>query len=103
MERAARLDHRAQRTVIARELLPTVRMRLPTPVLTERTGKARCCAAVSLRLTPPAPRRKGPFRASARPLRLAVRTSPSHGENTSSILVGVTISRNDAGHHSGLW
>ena len=26
----------------------------------------------------------------SRPLRLAVRTSPSHGENTSSILVGVT-------------
>ena len=30
-----------------------------------------------------------------RPLRLAVRTSPSHGENTSSILVGVTSVFND--------
>jgi hypothetical protein len=30
-----------------------------------------------------------------RPLRLAVRTSPSHGENTSSILVGVTNHFND--------
>ena len=44
------------------------------------------CSSV---LTPArAPLRCRPF--TARPLRLAVRTSPSHGENTSSILVGVT-------------